>query len=70
MLDPYEKLANAIIIRAIKDYRMMTGTAETNPGKKEILDWIMSKNFSSITDLDPKMVVAELRAEEEKRWKK
>ncbi len=70
MLDPYEKLANAIIIRAINDYRMMTGTAETNPEKKEILDWIMSKNFSSITDLDPKMVVAELRAEEEKRWKK
>ena len=35
-----------------------------------IAGFVRSKNFSSITDLDPKMVVAELRAEEEKRWKK
>jgi hypothetical protein len=66
MLDPYEKLANAVIIRAVKDYRMMSGTAETNPEKQEIIDWILSRDFSAITNLDPHVLVAWLKEEEKK----
>ncbi len=67
-LHPYELLANAIIVQAIKDYRRMGGTAETNPEKKAIIDWILHGYFSAITDLDPVALVEALKKEEERRW--
>jgi len=66
-LHPYELLANAIIERAVKDYRMMGGTAETNPAKKEIINWIMSPMFSAITDLTPEFLVEALKKEDARR---
>jgi hypothetical protein len=69
-MDPYERLANAIIIQAIKDYRRLAGTAETNPEKQEIIDWILHGYFSAITDLDPVAVVEQLQKEDEKKWKR
>ena len=67
MLDPYERLANAVIIQAVKDYRRETGTAETNPEKAKIIEWIMSRNFSAITDLDPVALVEALKKEDERK---
>ena len=67
MLDPYEKLANAIILQALRDYRQMGGTADTNPEKAEIIDWILHGYFGVITDLDPVAVVEQLQKEDEKR---
>ena len=67
MLDPYEKLANAVIIQAVKDYRRETGTAETNPEKARIIAWIMSGNFSAITDLNPVALVEALKKEDRKK---
>jgi len=67
MLDPYERLANAVIIQAVKDYRREAGTAETNPEKAKIIEWIMSRNFSAITDLDPVALVEALKKEDERK---
>jgi len=67
MLDPYERLANAVIIQAVKDYRRETGTTETNPEKAKIIEWIMSRNFSAITDLDPVALVEALKKEDERK---
>ena len=67
MLDPYERLANAVIIQAVKDYRRETGTFESNPKKAKIIEWIMSRNFSAITDLDPVALVEALKKEDERK---
>ena len=67
-LDPYERLAIAIIEQAVKDYRKMPGTAETNPEKAEIVAWILHGYFSAITDLDPELLVEKLKKEDEKKW--
>ncbi len=68
VLDPYEKLANAIIMQAIDDYRRMSGTPETNPEKQEIIDWIMSPFFTAITNLNPKWLVVQLKKEDDIKW--
>ena len=48
----YARLASAIIMQALKDYRRLSGTEETNPEKAEIVDWILHGNFGDITDLE------------------
>ncbi len=63
----YTRLASAIILQAIKDYRRMSGTAETNPDKAKIIDWILHGYFGVITDLDPVAVVEQLRKEDAKK---
>ena len=68
MLDPYERLANAIIIQAVQDYRKETGTAKTNPEKAKIIAWILSGDFSAITDLKPEVMAAALQKEDERIW--
>ena len=63
----YTRLAGSIILQALKDYRRMPGTAETNPEKAEILDWILHGYFGVITDLDPVAVVEQLQKEDKKK---
>jgi hypothetical protein len=63
----YTRLAGAIILQALKDYRRMPGTAETNPEKAEILDWLLHGYFGVITDLDPVAVVEQLQKEDKKK---
>ncbi len=60
----YARLASAVIMQALKDYRRLLGTAETNPDKAEIIDWILHGKFGDITDLDPVAVVEQLRKED------
>lgn len=64
----YVRLASAIILQALKDYRRMSGTAETNPDKAKIIDWILHGCFGVITDLDPVAVVEQLRKEDKRKW--
>ena len=66
----YALLASAVIMQALKDYRRLTGTVETNPDKAEIVDWILNGNFGDITDLDPVAVVEQLRKEDKKKWER
>ena len=63
----YVRLASAIILQALKDYRRLPGTAETNQEKAEIIDWILHGNFGVITDLDPEAVVEQLKKEDARR---
>ena len=63
----YTRLAGAIILQALKDYRRMPGTAETNPEKAEIVDWILHGYFGVITDLDPVAVAEQLQKEDKKK---
>jgi hypothetical protein len=66
----YTRLASAIIMQALKDYRRLPGTAETNPEKAEIIDWILYGYFGSITALDPVVVVEQLKKEDMRRCKR
>ena len=63
----YTRLASAIIMQALKDYRRMGGTADTNPEKAEIIDWILHGYFGVITDLDPVAVVEQLQKEDARK---
>ncbi len=60
----YVRLASGIIMQALKDYRRLPGSAETNPVKAEIAAWILHGNFGDITDLNPVAVVEQLRKED------
>ena len=67
-MDPYEILANAVILQAVKDYRAETGTVETNPEKAKIIAWILSENFSAITNVNPVALVEALKKEDKRKW--
>lgn len=58
-MDPYENLANAIIIQACKDYRL----TENETKIKELEDFFHSEWFSVLTSLDPDPLINELRKE-------
>lgn len=58
-MDPYENLANAIIVQACKDYRL----TENKAVLKEIENFFHSELFSVLTSLDPDLLITELRKE-------
>ncbi len=58
-VDPYENLANAIILRAVEDYRL----AEDRRTLKEIEDFFLSDWFSVLTSLDGAALLQKLREE-------
>lgn len=68
--DPYENLANAIILQAAKDYRKALGTLKNNPKsyaarrlKKEVEKFFLSSWFVELTDLDGEVLMQDLRKE-------
>lgn len=58
-MDPYENLANAIIMQAVKDYRNTTSLSEIN----SIERFFRSDLFSALTSVDPKFLIKRLREE-------
>lgn len=58
-MDPYENLANAIILQAVKDYRLTDNKSEL----KEIERFFHSDWFSVLTSLDPGLLIQKLRKE-------
>lgn len=58
-MDPYEELANAIIVQACKDYRL----TDNEDGLKEIERFFHSEWFSVLTSLDPDLLIKKLRKE-------
>jgi len=70
MVDEYEKLGNAIILQAVKDYRFALKRLEKHPRndlalytKREVENFFYSGLFSILTSLDPKVLIQKLGEE-------
>lgn len=69
-MDPYEKLANAIIVQAAKDYRAAARKLKRNPrnhlAKAEadsIERFFRSGWYKCLTEVDGKMLIRKLKEE-------
>lgn len=71
-LDPYDSLANGIILQAVKDYR--DANKKLSRGRKnqaaqqmkdECLRFFHSRWFTALTDVDPEFLVKKLDEEVE-----
>ena len=69
-ISPYENLANAIILRAVDDYRSALGVLRYSPNdadatisKNEIERFFRSGWFSLLTNVDPEMLINRLGKE-------
>ena len=56
---PYENLANAIVLQAVKDYRLHDVEIEL----ASIERFFRSGWFNTLTSIDPEMLIAKLRKE-------
>lgn len=70
-MDPYEKLANAIVIQAAKDYRTALRKLKRNPRNQlakaeadSIERFFRSDWYKCLTEVDVEMVLRKLREEE------
>ena len=71
MVDPYESLANAIIIQAVKDYRNALRQQRRSPNYSkaagrlhEIERFFHSRWFGILTDADPDYLLDRIAREE------
>ena len=58
-MDPYENLANAIILQAVKDYRLTDDEQEL----QEIERFFRSGWFGVLSKVDPEYLIRQLRKE-------
>jgi len=58
-MDPYQELANAIVLQAVKDYRLHDNEQEIS----RIERFFRSDWFSVLTNVDPEMIISKLRKE-------
>ncbi len=58
-MNPYEELANAIVLQAVKDYRLHDDEQEL----ASIERFFRSGWFNTRTSIDPEMLIAKLRKE-------
>lgn len=70
MIDPYEKLANAIIMQAVKDYRAAKKKLKKQPTNKDaelmVLDtekFFRSDWFTALTNVDGRVLLRKLQEE-------
>ncbi len=61
-MNPYENLAKAIVLQAVKDYRLTDDEAEL----AEIERFFRSDWFGVLTDVDPEYLIRRLRKEKDK----
>ena len=61
-MNPYEELANAIILQAVKDYRLTDDEAEL----AEIERFFRSGWFGVLSKVDPEYLIRNLRKEKSK----
>ncbi len=69
-LDPYEALANAIVIMAVTDYRKALRSLRRNPGSKsaqtqanKLERFFRSEWYRHLTKVDGEMLIVKLREE-------
>jgi hypothetical protein len=70
MNDTYEGLANAIILQAVKDYRNALKRLKKHPRsdtalytKREVERFFRSDWYTSLTTVDPEMLILKLNEE-------
>lgn len=70
MTDSYENLANAIILQAVKDYRVTLKRLKRNPRNKdaqiaadEVERFFRSDWYRELTSVDGEMLITKLRKE-------
>ena len=68
--DPYERLANAIILQAVTDYRYALKKIKRNPKNKDAIDealrierFFRSGWYSQLTSVDGEYLIRRLREE-------
>lgn len=61
-MDPYENLAQAIILQAVKDYRLTDDKSEL----QEIERFFRSGWFGVLSKVDPEYLIKKLRKEKQK----
>ena len=61
-MNPYENLAKAIVLQAVKEYRLTDDEAEL----AEIERFFRSDWFGVLTDVDPEYLIRRLRKEKDK----
>ena len=61
-MNPYEELANAIILQAVKDYRLTDDEREL----QEIERFFRSGWFGVLSKVDPEYLIKKLRKEKQK----
>ena len=68
--DPYERLANAIILQAVTDYRTALKKIRKNPGNRDAIDealrierFFRSGWYSQLTSVDGEHLIRRLREE-------
>lgn len=59
MMNPYEELANAIVLQAVKDYRLHDDERELDSLER----FFCSSWFSMLTSINPEMLISKLRKE-------
>lgn len=71
MTDPYQNLANAIILSAVKDWRLARRKLKRKPNNKdakillgECENFFRSAWFASLTDVDGEMLIRRLYEED------
>ena len=71
MIDSYERLANAIILRAVKDYRIAQKMLIKHPSnktslytKQEVERFFRSELYSVLTTVNPEMLIRRLNEED------
>ena len=69
-MNPYEELANVIVLQAVKDYRKALRTISFNPHNRStqyecrsIEQFFRSGWFEVLTRLDPELLIKKLKAE-------
>jgi len=69
-MDPYEELANAIVLQAVKDYRQALKLLSENPHSRsamaavnEIERFFRSEWYETFTSVDGEMLMRKLREE-------
>lgn len=58
-MNPYEELANAIVLQAVKDYRLHDDEQELASLER----FFRSGWFSTLTSINPEMLISKLRKE-------
>jgi len=68
--NPYEELANAIVLAAVKDYRKALKTLKKNPTSRSALDmkaecerFFLSQYFQILTSVDGERLMRKLQEE-------